>query len=167
MVAAWRGECLPTGVCFRSFAMACFPGAFTGRINKPSLPRSNTFNGPPRSNPSRRHQSSGKIVWRFSVKVMVVVFIVIIHYLKNALCQGFYGISDISFCRVRERHCCRSLTRQSDADKLPVSEFCRSFSGVLASRCQVSPSPPSAGSFAGSCNLVLHNLLMPKHQSWR
>lgn len=72
--------------------MARFPGAFTGRINKPSLPRSNTFNGPPRSKPSRRHQSSGKIVWRFSVKVMVVTFMVIIHYLKPAVCQGFCGI---------------------------------------------------------------------------
>ena len=56
---------------------------------------------------------------------------------------------------------------QSDADKLPVSEFCRSFSGVLASRFRVSPSPPSAGSFAGSRNLVLHNSLMPRHRSWR
>lgn len=72
--------------------MARFPGAFTGRINKPSLPRSNTFNGPPRSKPSRRHQSSGKIVWRFSVKVMVVAFMVIIHYLKPAVCQGFRKI---------------------------------------------------------------------------
>src|ERR1022692_3829307 len=61
---------------------------------------------------------------------------------------------------------CVSFT-QSDADKLPVSEFYRSFSGVLASRCRVSPSPPSAGSFAGSCNLVLHNSLMHKHRSWR
>ena len=61
---------------------------------------------------------------------------------------------------------CASIA-QSDADKLPVSEFCRSFSGVLASRFRVSPSPPSAGSFAGSCNLVLRNSLMPKHQSWR
>jgi hypothetical protein len=72
--------------------MARFPGAFTGRINKPSLPRSNTFNGPPRSKPSRRHQSSGKIVWRFSVKVMVVAFMVIIHYLKTIVCQGFRKI---------------------------------------------------------------------------
>ena len=48
---------------------------------------------------------------------------------------------------------CVSFT-QSDADKLPVSEFYRSFGGVLASRYRVSPSPPSAGSFAGSCNLV-------------
>src|ERR1039457_3550598 len=61
---------------------------------------------------------------------------------------------------------CVSFT-QSDADKLPVSEFCRSFSGVLASRCRVSPSPPSAGSFACICNLVLHNSLMHKHRSWR
>ena len=53
---------------------------------------------------------------------------------------------------------CVSFT-QSDADKLPASEFCRSFSGALASRCRVSPSPPSAGSFAGSCNLVHSQLI--------
>ena len=61
---------------------------------------------------------------------------------------------------------CVSFT-QSDADKLPDSECCRSFSGVLAGRSRVSPSPLSAGSFAGSFNLVLHNSLMPKHRSWR
>jgi hypothetical protein len=61
---------------------------------------------------------------------------------------------------------CVSFT-QSDADKLPVSNFYQSFSGVLVSRFRVSPSPPFAGSFAGSCNLVLHNSLMHKHRSWR
>jgi hypothetical protein len=72
--------------------MTRLPGAFTGRINKPSSPRSNTFNGPPRSSPSRRHQSSGKTVWRFLVNVIVVAFTVIIYYPKGAAVKGgFWG----------------------------------------------------------------------------
>jgi len=61
-----------------------------GRISKPSLPRSNTFNGPPFSNPSRRHHSNGKTVWRLLVRVMVIVFIMVsLYYPKNALCKVF------------------------------------------------------------------------------
>ena len=61
-----------------------------GRINRPSLPRSNTFNGPPFAKPSRWHHSIGKTVWRFEVKVIVitVIFIVRIYYQKNLVCQG-------------------------------------------------------------------------------
>ena len=74
--------------------MTSFPGAFTGRINRPSLPMSNTFNGPPFSNPSRRHHHSGKTVWRFEVKVivMVIIFIVRIYYLKTRFVKGFARI---------------------------------------------------------------------------
>ena len=80
--------------------MASFPGAFTGRINRPSLPRSNTFNGPPFSNPSRRHHHSGKTVWRFEVKVivMVIIFIVRIYYLKTRFVKGFARILRVQFC---------------------------------------------------------------------
>lgn len=80
--------------------MTSFPGAFTGRINRPSLPRSNTFNGPPFSNPSRRHHHSGKTVWRFEVKVivMVIIFIVMIYYLKMRFVNGFALILAMQFC---------------------------------------------------------------------
>ncbi len=87
-------RCLGFGVWFE--ALKFLPaGVFGGRqrrqYRRPSLHRSKTFNGPLRSNPSRRHQSSGEIVRRFSVKVMVVVFIVIIHYLKTPLVNDFAG----------------------------------------------------------------------------
>ena len=80
--------------------MTSFPGAFTGRINRPSLPRSNTFNGPPFSNPSRRHHHSGKTVWRFEVKVivMVIIFMVRIYYLKTRFVKGFARILRVQFC---------------------------------------------------------------------
>ena len=52
---------------------------------------------------------------------------------------------------------CANFT-QSGAAKLTVSKFYQGFSGVLASRFRVSPSPPSAGSFAGSsiCSFTTH-----------
>ena len=80
--------------------MTSFPGGFTGRINRPSLPMSNTFNGPPVSNPSRRHHHSGKTVWRFEVKVivMVIIFIVMIYYLKMRFVKGFALILRVQFC---------------------------------------------------------------------
>jgi hypothetical protein len=80
--------------------MTSFPGAFTGRINRPSLPKSNTFNGPPFSNPSRRHHHNGKTVWRFEVKVIVMVkiFIVRIYYLKMRFVKGFARILRVQFC---------------------------------------------------------------------
>jgi hypothetical protein len=84
MEAACFEECRPAGICCKSFLTACFSGGFTGRINSPSSPKSKTLSGPPRSNPSRRHQSKGKTVWRFSVKVIVVAFTVIIYYAKPA-----------------------------------------------------------------------------------
>jgi len=110
--------------CFRSFAMACFPGAFTGRISKPSLPRSNTFNGPPRSNPSRRHQSSGKNRLALSrSRFMVVVFHCNIYYLKDALCQGSCGIPDISVC---------SIFAQSRRNVIPdIAVYAKSYLGPL------------------------------------
>ena len=46
---------------------------FTGRINSPPSPRSNTFYGPPCSRPTRRHLSCGNTVCRF--RVIVVAFI--------------------------------------------------------------------------------------------
>jgi hypothetical protein len=76
-------------------------------------------------------------------------------------CGGRDGIVASFFTKQRNSVLaprCVNIT-QSDADKLPVSEFCRSFSGVLASRCRASPSPPSAGSFAGSCNPVPSQLI--------
>ena len=61
---------------------------------------SNTFNGPPFSNPSRRHHHSGKTVWRFEVKVivMVIIFIVRIYYLKMRFVKGFALILRVQFC---------------------------------------------------------------------
>ena len=60
----------------------------------------NTFNGPPFSNPSRRHHHSGKTVWRFEVKVivMVIIFIVMIYYLKMRFVKGFALILRVQFC---------------------------------------------------------------------
>src|SRR5208282_4658111 len=136
MTAAWLAECRLAGACFRSFAMARFPGAFTGRISKPSLPKSNTFNGPPRSKPSRRHQSSGKTVWRFSAKVMFVAFMVIIHYPITAVCQGF---RDINFEALWHKHWGQLHTFDS-AEKPPCFEKVRE----NLETCQVSD---SSGSF--------------------
>jgi len=84
--------------------MTSFPGAFTGRINRPSLPRSNTFTGPPFSNLSRRHQYNGKTAWRFEVKVivMVIIFIVRIYYLKIRFVNGFARIFRVQFCSTIE-----------------------------------------------------------------
>jgi hypothetical protein len=64
------------------------------------LPKSNTFNGPPFSNPSRRHHHNGKTVWRFEVKVIVMVkiFIVRIYYLKMQFVKGFDRILRVLFC---------------------------------------------------------------------
>ena len=61
---------------------------------------SNTFNGPPFSNPSRRHHHSGKTVWRFVVKVivMVIIFMVMIYYLKMRFVKGFARILRVQFC---------------------------------------------------------------------
>src|SRR2546429_5715217 len=47
-----------------------------------------------------------------------------------------------------------------------TASFTRVSTGLLASVSRVSPSFPFAGSFAGSCHPVFHNLLMPKHRSW-
>lgn len=94
MAAAWRRECLPAGIWRKSFRTTCCSGVLMGRINNPSLPRSNTFSGPPRANPSRWHHSSGNTVWRLLVNVMVIVFIMVIfYYPKNRFCQGLGQIS--------------------------------------------------------------------------
>src|SRR5687767_6962754 len=47
-----------------------------------------------------------------------------------------------------------------------TASFTRVSTDLLASVWRVSPSAPFAGSFAGSCHPVFHNLLMPKHPSW-
>ena len=87
--------------------MTAFPGVLTGRINRPSLPKSNTFNGPPFSNFSRRHHHSGKTVWRFEVKVivMVIIFIVMIYYLEMRFVKGFAPILRVHFsvCATQRR----------------------------------------------------------------
>ena len=67
-------EWLPAGGWASKAATSAFVSAFTGRINSPPSPRSNTFNGPPCSRPTRRHHSNGNTVCRLRVKVIVVVF---------------------------------------------------------------------------------------------
>jgi hypothetical protein len=97
--------------------MTAFPGVLTGRINRPSLPRSNTFNGPPFSNPSRRHHHSGKTVWRFEVKVIVkvIIFMVMIYYLKTRFVKGFALFLRVHFS-VGDTHRRRRFMSQSSID---------------------------------------------------
>jgi hypothetical protein len=74
MAEASAEECEPAAGCARSSASSALVSGLTGRMSNPLSPRSNTFRGPPCSNPTRRHHSNGNTVWRFRVKVIVVVF---------------------------------------------------------------------------------------------
>jgi hypothetical protein len=74
MPEASAEECEPAAGRARSSATSALVSGLTGRMSKPFSPRSNTFRGPPCSNPTRRHHSNGNTVWRFRVKVIVVVF---------------------------------------------------------------------------------------------
>lgn len=77
-VAACLAECRPAGAWANSRLTSAGDGALTGLISRPASPRSNTLRGPPRSNPSRRHHSSGNTVCRLEVRVIVVTFISVI-----------------------------------------------------------------------------------------
>src|SRR5438874_4020634 len=74
VAASFEERALAAGWLKRA-ATSSGEGGFTGRTNNPASPKSNTFSGPPRSRPTRRHQFSGKTVCRLRVKVIVVTFI--------------------------------------------------------------------------------------------
>ena len=89
---------------------------------------SNTFNGPPFSNPSRRHHHSGKTVWRFEVKVivMVIIFMVMIYYLKTRFVKGFALILRVQFCSPIEQ-ISRNFMSDSSMDMKEKSPYTATF----------------------------------------
>ena len=60
---------------------------------------------------------------------------------------------------------CVSPTQSYAAEFLHLSTA-RVFAERFAGNARVSQSSPFAGSSAGSCDPVFHNLLMPKHPEW-